>query len=767
MISFDVFDTLITRNTATPKGVFAIMQDKLESMPEFGDIDSYVRANFYQLRVHAEELARVSFCIREVQELELGQIYDCLEMTGRLTLADKERLMRLEYETEFACSLPISQNIETVKELLDRGEKVVLISDMYLESNFIRKLLVKADKRLGDIPLYVSVDYKRNKWYGQLYAIVKETEGAEYSDWIHYGDNDIADIEAAQRLGITTHKVKVEPLMVHELNFLEHYEDDAEFQLCIGIARNTRMCGKSSDAFRVGSSIGAAILYPYVDWVLESSIKKGIKRLYFIARDGYLLKKIADIIIEQKAYDITTSYLYGSRKAWRMASIHNGIKSVDDFIWWSNIYRINNFQEFADIFEITADDMKGFFPDTFAENEWKMKPIILDYCRKQIHENKKFIEFLCEKHREKRSKATGYLKQEVDVCDEHFAFVDLGGTGFTQECLADLMVDVYDGKIQTYFFKLDRYRENTKCIFYDFFPSFINHNIVLEMLARAPHGQTDGYEIAADGRYVPIMNKEGEALLSHGFNDYAEGLTEFVKSYASHRISLRAVDTFLQYVIATPDRLILSFIGDMPTSEIGRGEIGSVFAPKLSDEQIESIFLGLQENESIERYYTGTYLEYSMLRCSAKQLRKIDFCRKNYNSPYGQEYRRKYKKLEKSEGNYPLEALCSKIVLYAAGKMGQKWYEKISDYGNSQIVCWVDKNYEQYQKQGMPVEAPATIIGLEYDMVIVGVLERDRYLEIKDYLQELGVAEKKIMWFNLRISNYGGIVDSHSRAFRE
>ena len=37
------------------------------------------------------------------------------------------------------------------------------------------------------------------------------------------------------------------------------------------------------------------ILYHYVDWIIESSLKSGIKNLYFIARDGYIPKLIADV----------------------------------------------------------------------------------------------------------------------------------------------------------------------------------------------------------------------------------------------------------------------------------------------------------------------------------------------------------------------------------------------------------------------------------------------------------------------------------------
>ena len=46
MYSFDIFDTLITRRTATPEGIFLLMQ---ENMKKGGRFDPYLTANFYEV----------------------------------------------------------------------------------------------------------------------------------------------------------------------------------------------------------------------------------------------------------------------------------------------------------------------------------------------------------------------------------------------------------------------------------------------------------------------------------------------------------------------------------------------------------------------------------------------------------------------------------------------------------------------------------------------------------------------------------------------
>ena len=39
---------------------------------------------------------------------------------------------------------------------------------------------------------------------------------------------------------------------------------------------------------------------PYVHWAVHDALKRGYKTLYFISRDGYYLKLMADAVIESK-----------------------------------------------------------------------------------------------------------------------------------------------------------------------------------------------------------------------------------------------------------------------------------------------------------------------------------------------------------------------------------------------------------------------------------------------------------------------------------
>ena len=56
--SFDVFDTLITRTTAEPKGIFLIMQEVLTQDKKYVEEYSYVSEHFAEYRISAEQEAR-------------------------------------------------------------------------------------------------------------------------------------------------------------------------------------------------------------------------------------------------------------------------------------------------------------------------------------------------------------------------------------------------------------------------------------------------------------------------------------------------------------------------------------------------------------------------------------------------------------------------------------------------------------------------------------------------------------------------------------
>lgn len=60
----------------------------------------------------------------------------------------------------------------------------------------------------------------------------------------------------------------------------------------------------------------------YVEWVLKQAQADGVRRLYFLARDGYLMYRMASELCMSRKISVECRYLYGSRYAWRIPWYH-------------------------------------------------------------------------------------------------------------------------------------------------------------------------------------------------------------------------------------------------------------------------------------------------------------------------------------------------------------------------------------------------------------------------------------------------------------
>lgn len=659
MYSFDVFDTLITRSMATPKGIFLLMRKYLKvDKGVYGFPDDFIR-NFPALRIDSEKNARR---YSPKTEIRLKQIYDVMGQSVGLSLKDKALLMELEERCELACVVGLEKNINLLKELIAKGKRVILISDMYLPAATIRKMLLKADEIFEKTPLYVSCEYGVTKSSGLLYAMVHEKENIDYSRWIHYGDNEISDVNVPRLFGIRAKKV-FSPVMSpweKAMSDYFHLESDLALQLAFGCSN--KLCGKEkSEAFRIGVSCASLILFPYVEWIIQSALKMNISKLYFIARDGFLLKKIADIYIDKKCLNIKTKYLYGSRQAW------------------------------------------GYM-DTEKENT-----------------------------------LLRYLRQEIIVSDGDFAFVDTHGTGRSVSNVAELL----SIKVKAFYYILLETPYDKNCDFYVY--SADAYNGIIEAFCRAPHGVTLGY-VNKGNRIVPRIANCSEKMWNEcGLNEYIYGVEEFVKELLTvlenlHvNIELNEIGgQMLKYCSETPDDMVAGFIGEMPHDRENR-EKGWKYAPLLSKDDISRIVLK-RTNQSLEKVYDGSDLQYSYKRLSEKNKNLFDRYEEYYRGMLGNAMHLP-EKIVKEKLNHKKMI---KVILYAAGRYGKELYHRTRYAEGIDIVCWVDVNYRVYQRQGYPVCSIETIRKQHYDLIVISLDSVPMSEMVKDMLMSAGVRKDTI-----------------------
>ena len=199
IFSFDIFDTVIGRRVQKPVDIFSLVSTRL--LAEHPEVQHDIAENFHDLRRKAEADARKA---ASAEDINFDDIYDQLARTCSLSKAQRDFLQMFEFRLELENTRPIHTNVKQIHNLLQQGERVIFISDMYLQSKYIKQLLAKASPVFAELPLYVSNECGLLKQTGSLFKYVLEKENIRPEELIHRGDNPVADLEKPRSLGIGT-----------------------------------------------------------------------------------------------------------------------------------------------------------------------------------------------------------------------------------------------------------------------------------------------------------------------------------------------------------------------------------------------------------------------------------------------------------------------------------------------------------------------------------------------------------------------------------
>ena len=87
------------------------------------------------------------------------------------------------------------------------------------------------------------------------------------------------------------------------------------------------------------------------------------------------------------------------------------------------------------------------------------------------------------------------------------------------------------------------------------------------------------------------------------------------------------------------------------------------------------------------------------------------------------------------------------IVLYGAGEVGNTFFDTIQKKKYCHIVKWVDRRYEQFQnKSEFKIDSVESICDVEFDAIVIAVLDDVVAEKIKQDLMHMGIAQQKIVW---------------------
>jgi len=434
LYSFDIFDTCITRTFFRPTDLFYQLFKNLN--PNFTPEDIY---DLVRLRIKAESEAR-SFSDKE--DINLQEIYDRLDIT--YYGLECQTVKQAELDLEFKSLRPIKEIQTKIECLRQNGHKIIFISDMYLPTEHIQKILIYNNiAQITDI-IYISGQIGLTKATGNLFKYVLQTENISSKQLHHTGDNIYSDIIIPQKLGIKTNYVRaILPTRYEEKAFNETIAPIEIRSQISGISRAVRLQEtdpnqNNKEIVTIAANIIAPLLTSYVTWVLQDAEKRGIEKLYFVSRDGQVLLKIA----QQLSHHFPTvelRYLYGSRQAWFLPSITEVKQKTLDWVLIDGQSKL--LIHLLKKFNISYSEIASYLKQNGDYFDNKTQHIDQSNLQEfwNLLESKEISTLILEKAKISRQECISYFEQNGLFSNNKWAIVDLGWTLKCQRSLQTLL----------------------------------------------------------------------------------------------------------------------------------------------------------------------------------------------------------------------------------------------------------------------------------------------------------------------------------------
>lgn len=530
IISFDIFDTLIFRPLSSPQDLFKMLGAQLNVL------------DFINIRLNAERRIREEkYKKYGHRELTIEEIYERIEKeTGLEAQREKNEEIEMEYNLCFAN--PYMKYV--FDTILGQGKRIILVSDMYIQGKDLKRILEKCGYKEYE-KLFVSCDYSCSKRDGGLYEAVKEYIGND-KKYIHVGDNQVSDIECANKAGIDT--FYYENVNRKGKKYRATDMSDMIGSAYGGIINSHIHNGyKRYDAFyEYGYIYGGLFMFGYAQYIHEFAMNHNINKVIFVARDGYIIKKVYDSLFN----DENTEYMLCSRISnLKLAAYSNKNDYIKEFIsrWivegktisMKNILANmdlqsmeNILQKYVDLDEVITKDNVGKLIKFVNEN-WNA--IVKEY-EKNIQLSKKYYKRFFDNNKKVLIVDIGWRGQGVLALRNlerdywHFGceiYGMLAASAPTKACIGQLQ----SGIINTYMFSPI---SNISC-FKVHSTNSIN-NILLELFAGAPSPSFRGFE-KKDDDYDLIFdvpetaNYELIRKIHSGIMDFVEEYKKYFEKY--------------------------------------------------------------------------------------------------------------------------------------------------------------------------------------------------------------------------------------------
>ncbi len=289
---------------------------------------------------------------------------------------------------------------------------------------------------------------------------------------------------------------------------------------------------------KISEDVSAPVLLNYVLWILRTAQSKNIHTLYFLARDGYILHKIANEVVRQENIPIVCKYLYCSRISLRTPTYHLIGEEAYDLLLLGG-YNVTPYSILRRV-SLSHEWCKQILEsENIPQIDWN-RPLsrkMLEALTQKLRKNEAYRAKVIEVSKSSYDCAAGYLKQEGLLNEDIVAIVDSGWTGSMQRSLRQILETMgYSGKLGGFYFGM--YAQPKADIDGEYLTWYFNCsgkisdkilfcNNLFECILSAPHGMTLGYK--KNGCYEPILAEDQNVLQIELVRLQEEAITRSVK----------------------------------------------------------------------------------------------------------------------------------------------------------------------------------------------------------------------------------------------
>jgi FMN phosphatase YigB (HAD superfamily) len=536
--TYDVFDTLLTRRVCDPKAVFQWVGREAARR----ELTWLSPAAFRAARTEAEALARIGVPDGEVS---LARIYAVLARIIGCAKTRIPELMAIELAWEHQMIVPVVGAKAVVAAARQAGRQIYFISEMYLPVEFLAdQLREHGFMQTGD-KLWVSNTYQASKRSGKLFSVCLRETGLSAGEVEHGGNDWSADVLAPQRVGFQViHFPQANPTHYEQLLERHSQATNGWASLLAGAGRLVRLQSQANEPMaglrRIVADVVGPALTCYVLWILQRARSLGLRRLYFVSRDGYvpflLAKKIAAALVP----DLECHYFYGSRQAWHLA----GLQVVDEAAleWILGHCDGMNCASLLKRLELTWEECRQFSPKLVAMMGTPEQPVteaLREAFKKALQTDVALLKSIQRKAEEKRALLRDYASQEGLLDDVPRGIVEIGWSGRTRASFEKALADSPLANLHWLYFGIHhraRLQDSDRVHYFLYGPDLLHPEIpflpvVLESFCLAPHGSVTGYVRA--GREVrpcfragiePALENWGRGAVFTAIEEYLQHL---------------------------------------------------------------------------------------------------------------------------------------------------------------------------------------------------------------------------------------------------